>query len=226
MPLRPIKTTIVTVDDERDAVRCSKGRVILIDDDPELLDSLGQLLCMEGYAIERHKSAVDFLDAMKNQPPVFDGPICLICDVKMPDMDGLSLQKLMAEKMDIPFILMSGLSGPREASLAFKTGALDFLVKPFSVEELLSAVVRAIEHSRAARQGQKLQQALFERVQTLTARERFVAQQVAQGRTNLDIAESMNIALRTVKLYRQRAMEKLGAESLADLIRLADAAKL
>ena len=226
MSLRPVKTTIVTMDDEREATRCLKGRVILIDDDHEFLDGLGQLLSMEGYATECHQSAMEFLDTIKCPVPVFDGPTCLICDVKMPDLDGLSLQQLLVEQLDMPFILMSGLSGPREASLAFRTGALDFLVKPFSVEELLSVVDRAIEHSRKVRRGQKQQQALSERVGTLTERERFVVQQVVQGRTNIDIAQSMNIALRTVKLYRQRAMEKLGAESLADLVRLADAAKL
>jgi FixJ family two-component response regulator len=226
MSLRPIKTTIVTVDDEREAMRCSKGRVILIDDDHGFLDSLDQLLHMEGYATESYQSAMEFLGTLKSQEPVFDGPSCLVCDVKMPDLDGLSLQQLLVEQLDMPFILMSGLSGPREASLAFRKGALDFLVKPFLVEEFLSVVDRAIEQSRKVRLGQKQQQALSERVGTLTERERFVVQQVVHGQTNIDIAQRMNVALRTVKLYRQRAMEKLGAENLADLVRLADAAKL
>jgi FixJ family two-component response regulator len=144
----------------------------------------------------------------------------------MPELDGLELQSRLTELVDAPLLLMSGASGAREAASAFRAGALDFLVKPIDADTLLIAVAKALATS-TARQTQRGRQAeLALRIATLTDRERDIARRVAQGQTNPAIAEQLGIALRTVKLHRQRALEKVGASGTADLVRIADEGNL
>jgi two-component system, LuxR family, response regulator FixJ len=202
--------------------RCAKGRVILIDDDRDVLDALRALLDLEGYACETHASATAYLEVLQYNRPSFPGPVCILCDVRMPGLDGLELQRQLAGHDAQPLVMMSGASGAAEAAQAFRGGAVNFLVKPIDATALLAAVEEALAMS-ATRQQQRAEAAdVRRRIALLTARERVVAKRVVAGRTNQEIADELGIALRTVKLYRQRALEKLGASHLVDMVRIAD----
>ena len=113
----------ITVDDERMAARCAVGRVVLIDDDPQILAALGALLDMEGYAVETYSLALSYLQVLTFNRPLFPGPSCVLCDVKMPEVDGLELQRRLAELDHIPLLLMSGDSGAWEAPARIAIGA-------------------------------------------------------------------------------------------------------
>lgn len=141
-------------------------------------------------------------------------------------MDGLQFQRKMAEFNHVPLLLMSGHSGAQEAVTGFQAGAHNFLIKPFETHVLLDAVAQALAASAEHQQLDALRSDLAKRVASLTVREREVSRRVAQGSMNRHIADEFGIALRTVKLHRHRAMEKLGASTLADLVRLADLAGL
>lgn len=199
--------------------RCARGRVLLVDDDPEVLQGLGGLLTMEGYACELFESAEAALAAL----PGPDGdPVCVLSDVRMPGQDGLALQQRLAQAAHMPMLLMSGAATPQDVVQAFRAGAVDVLLKPIDAEVLLEAVARALVLSQArqrlathAADGQA-------RLARLTPREREVARRVARGELNREIAATLGIALRTVKHHRAVAMEKLGLDSTVDLARLMD----
>lgn len=212
----------VTVAEVALATQCARGKVIVIDDDVQILSALGALIEFEGYACETYPSATTYLQLLAEQRPRFAGPTCVLCDVKMPEIDGLALQKRLQQQDDTPFLLMSGASGAQEAASAFRAGALDFLIKPTDADELLAAIANALRVS-AERHAMYLRAStLTTRIASLTAREREVARHVAQGLTNPSIATKLGLALRTVKLYRQNATEKLGAGTTAELVRIAD----
>jgi FixJ family two-component response regulator len=212
----------VTVDDVRLANRCLRGRIVLIDDDPEIVFALAALFDLEGYACEVYQSALDYLNMRALNRPHFPGPNCVLCDVKMPTMNGLELQRRIAELDDTPLLLMSGLSGAEEAVSAFRAGAIDFLIKPIEAEILLAAVTKALSVSAERLHLHERHSDIAQRIASLTRREHEVLQRVARGVINRDVAEQLGIALRTVKLYRQLGMEKLGISTVADLVRLAD----
>ncbi len=205
-------------------MRCAHGRVVLIDDDDEIRHAYATLIELEGYACEPYASARVFLAALCENRPRFPGPCCVLSDVSMPEMDGLELQRQLARYRDAPLILISGSSGAAEAATGFRAGALDFLIKPVDADTLLATVARALALSTDRRQARERQTDLAVRIATLTEREREVARWVADGWTNRQIGEALGIVERTVKLHRQHAMEKLGAATLADLVRLVDAA--
>ena len=212
----------ITVADRLQAERCARGRVVLIDDDPEILVALSALLDLEGYACESYASALDYLQVLASNQPQFPGPCCVICDVRMPVVDGLELQRRLMNLDDIPLVLMSGESGVHEAVSAFRAGVLDFLIKPVEVDMLLLVVDKALRAS-TLNQAQRVHEIdLWERIASLTDRERDIARRVAAGQLNREIAEALGIALRTVKSHRQHAMEKLGIEKVVELVRLAD----
>lgn len=217
---------VVTENDERLAARCANGRVVIIDDDSEVLAALAALLEIKGYAVETYSSALSYLQVLTANQAVFPGPSCVLCDVRMPEMDGLQFQRKMAEFNHVPLLLMSGHSGAQEAVTGFQAGAHNFLIKPFETHVLLDAVAQALAASAEHQQLDALRSDLAKRVASLTVREREVSRRVAQGSMNRHIADEFGIALRTVKLHRHRAMEKLGASTLADLVRLADLAGL
>lgn len=212
----------ITVADERLAARYARGRVVVIDDEPDILAALTALIDMEGYVCETYSSAPAYLQDLSQNRPRFPGPCCVLCDVKMPELDGLKLQSCLAELDDTPLLLMSGASGAHEAVSAFRAGALDFLIKPIDADTLLAAIEKALAVSTERQQQSLRQNELAVRIASLTERERDIARRVAAGQTNPLIAEQLGIALRTVKLYRQRAMEKVGAGGTADLVRIAD----
>lgn len=197
--------------------------MVLIDDDAEIRHAYATLIELDGYACEPHASARAFLATLAENRPRFPGPCCVISDVSMPEMDGLELQRELARYRDAPLILVSGSSGAAEAATGFRAGALDFLVKPIDAEVLRATVARALVVSAERRRERTWRAALTARVATLTSREREVVRQVAQGQTNPRIAQKLGISERTVKLYRQRGMEKLGAATLVDFVRLVDA---
>jgi FixJ family two-component response regulator len=216
-PRRP-----VTASDHKLAARYARGRVVIIDDDAEILSALAALIDMEGYACETYPSALTYLQVLNDNQPCFPGPNCVLCDVKMPELDGLELQNRLAKLGDTPLLLMSGSSGMREVASAFRAGAIDFLVKPIDADILLAAVTKALVISKERQSKRERESDLAARIASLTERERDIARRVAAGQTNPMIAKAFGIALRTVKLHRQRAMEKIGAAGIADLVRIAD----
>lgn len=216
----------VTVSDQALSERCARGRIVLIDDDAEIVAAFAALIEMEGYACDTFVSALSYLQVLNDNRPVFPGPCCVLCDVHMPELDGLELQRRLTELDGAPLLLVSGASGAREAGNAFRAGAIDFLVKPVDADVLLAAVRKALQVS-TDRQLQRARKAeLAARKDSLTQREREIARRVTRGQTNAAIADDLGIALRTVKLHRQRSMEKLGADDIPSLVRIADEADL
>ena len=222
MSLAPLTRRPVTVDEERLASRCAKGRVVVIDDDPEILSALSALLELEAYACETYASAADYLQVLTYNHHSFPGPACVLCDVNMPEISGLQLLARLSEMGNAPLVLMSGVSGAHEVASGFRAGALDFLVKPIDADTLLATISQALAVSTLRQQKQMQQSDLARRIASLTERERDIARRAASGQTNPDMAQALGIALRTVKLHRQRALEKLGVDSLPALVRLAD----
>ena len=215
----------MTVDDESVAGRYARGCVVLIDDDAEVLSALSARLHFEGYAVETFASARHYLDALDCPKPSFPGPSCLLCDLRMPGMDGLALQRQLQGRDVPPMVLMSGQSLPQDVVTAFHGGAVDFLIKPFEAADLLVAVAKALSVSAARYTAAQRQFDAANLVASLTEKELQVILLVVQGKTNPQIMVSLGIALRTVKLHRQRAMEKLGLDSVAALGRFAQDAR-
>ncbi|HIJ62178.1 MAG TPA: response regulator transcription factor [Rhodospirillaceae bacterium] len=210
----------VTVADFRMAECAGRGLVIVIDDDEEILQALTGLIRMEGYSCEHYGSATEFLAAATQVSSRFPGPVCVLCDVRMPEVDGLALQQRLAEAGDPPLVLMSGNSGAAETVRAFRAGVIDFLLKPIEDDLLFTALEKALAVSRERQQTASKAADAADRVAQLTAREYEIIRLVSQGLINRDIAERLGIAVRTVKLHRQRAMEKLNVHGMVDLVRL------
>lgn len=222
----PTYRRVVTVHDAAQAERCSHGRVILIDDDPDILASLLALVQLKGFYGECHGGADAFLTQLALDQPFFPGPVCVVSDVRMPDVDGLELLRRLREQAAYPLVLMSGNSGIRDAIEAFQLGVVDFLVKPFESIAFLQAVNKALrlhtDQQQKAADGRGVQS----RVASLSERERTVVTQVAEGRRNRDIAQQLGITERMVKINRQNAMKKLQIGHVTELVRLLDQAGL
>lgn len=212
--------TPITVADHKEAEICAKGTVYLVDDEPELLQALSDILCFEGYSVRQFASATNYLAFLREEQPRFAGPRCVITDVNMPELTGLDLQHEIDGYEDIPLIMMSGLGRPEHVVSAFRQGALHFLIKPIDADELIEAVQEALAISVEVAARQQTTGDLASRVAQLTDRERDVVRMVASGLMNKQIGDQLGIALRTVKLYRQRAMEKLGMHRAVELVRL------
>jgi FixJ family two-component response regulator len=200
----------------------SKGRIVMIDDSTDILYALASLFRIEGYACETYTSAKTFLQEQEGRVRPA-GPCCIVCDMKMPELDGLDLlQQLQARGDDTPVVFMSGASGAYEAVRAFRAGAMDFLIKPVDAGIFLNAVKKAMQESMDRQSKTVRREDYTTRIANLTRRERDVARLVAQGFLNREIADQLGIALCTVKLHRQRVMDKLEVESVAELVRLTD----
>ena len=190
--------------------------VIVVDDDPSVLRSLERLFRVEGYEVETFAHPRQLLERGPSQ-----GPRCVVMDLRMPELNGLELQEeLRRTGWRHPIIFISGHGDVPAAVKAMKGGAVDFLPKPFSSADLLSAVERALAQDRQALAEQGEREALRERFSTLSPRERQVCQLVAQGLLNKQIAGELGTAEQTVRLQRSRVMEKLGVDSVAELVRL------
>jgi FixJ family two-component response regulator len=191
--------------------------VYVVDDDPSVGTALERLIRSAGRDVRTFTSAFEFLDRIDP-----DAPACLILDVNMPALNGLELQEVLAEKaIALPIVFISGHGTVPMSVKAMKGGAVDFLPKPFSDEDLLNAISRAIEADRQAKEGREHLKGLRERVESLTPREREVFQLVVSGLLNKQIASELGTAEKTVKVHRARVMTKMGAHSVADLVRFA-----
>lgn len=192
--------------------------VYVVDDDPSVLKSLERLLRSAEYNVRIFTSPIEFLDF---QHP--DAPSCLILDVKMPGLDGLELQDVLAKrKITFPIIFISGYGTVPMSVRAMKAGAVDFLQKPFMDGDLLDIVACAVRADSKGRQRQKELGRLQLRIKALTPREDEVFRLVITGMLNKQIAYVLGTSEKTIKVHRARVMEKLGAESLADLVRFAE----
>lgn len=204
--------------------RCRKGRIVLVDDDPHVLEGLGGLLALEGYACEGYLTVAEALGALHADAAAQkkQGPVCILSDVRMPEEGGLELQQQLAGRLGMPIVLMSGAATPGDVVRAFRAGAVDFLLKPIDAELLLDTMARALALGHSLKQDADSLAGDLERLSRLTRRELEVAQRVSRGELNREIADALGIALRTVKHHRAVAMEKLGLDSAVDLARLLD----
>lgn len=197
--------------DEHDSV------VFLVDDDPSFRRSCERLLSQAGYRVESFPSGREFLE---RGPP--DVPACLVTDLRMPGMNGLDLQSILANAgWQIPLIFVAGHGDVQTSVRAMKAGAIEFLTKPFQERELLTAVAEALRLDRARRHGEGERAALRERYNSLTPREREVMKHVVAGMLNKQIAAALNVGEKTVKFHRAHIMEKMVAGSLAALVKMA-----
>lgn len=192
--------------------------VTIVDDDESVRRSLGRLLVTSGYQVRAFASAAEFL---RDARPVAPPPGCLLVDVRMPDIDGLELYAVLrADGSEAPIVFMTGHADVQAGVKAMKWGAVDFLLKPFTDDELLDALHRAITRDAARRSELAALTELRHRAARLTPREWEVCAQVVDGRLNKQIAAALGIREKTVKVHRSRVMAKLQARSVADLVRM------
>src|SRR5215813_3158753 len=200
----------------------ANSTILVIDDDPNVRDSVGRLLRSLGLDVQLFASISDFL---KSKPP--DGPTCLVLDVRLPGQSGLDFQReLAAANRELPIIFITGHGDIPMSVQAMKGGAIEFLTKPFRDQDLIDAIQLGLARDRARRENEKALADLKERFDSLTPREREIVIQVARGRLSKQIAHDIGIAESTVKVFRSRAMEKMKADSLPELGRMADKLKL
>ncbi len=192
--------------------------IAIVDDDRSVREGLSSLIRSAGLEVETFASAQEFLSRSSA-----DAPSCLVLDLQMPGLSGLDLQKRMAKAgMDIPIVFLTGHGNIPASVQAMKAGAVEFLTKPFDDQELLRAIEEAVERDRRIRQQHADMRELEDRYDSLTAREQEVMQQVISGLLNKQIAAELNITEFTVKIHRGHVMRKMQADSLADLVRMAE----
>jgi len=192
--------------------------VFVVDDDPSVRHAIKRLLGSVGLQVELFGSAQEFL---RSKRP--DAPSCLVLDVRLPGISGLDFQRELAEaNIHIPIIFITGHGDIPMSVRAMKAGAVEFLTKPFRDQDLLDAVQLAIERDRARRQREAEMATLRERFESLTPREREVLPLVVSGLRNKQIAAEIGTSETTAKVHRSQLMRKMGAESLADLVRMAE----
>jgi FixJ family two-component response regulator len=191
--------------------------VFVVDDDVSVRESLELLIRCEGWQPEIFASAQEFLDC-----PRVLVPNCLVLDVSLPGLTGLDLQRLIAgERTDMPIIFITGHGDVPMTVQAMKAGAVEFLTKPFNDDVLLTAIRAALERSRAALSLKAEMRVLRDRYASLSLRERQVMALVVSGRLNKQVGGELGISEITVKAHRGKVMQKMQADSLADLVRKA-----
>jgi RNA polymerase sigma factor (sigma-70 family) len=200
----------------------ARPTVVVIDDDQDIREALQGLLRSVGLRVELFASVPEFLDGTRP-----DRPGCLVLDVRLPGRSGLDFHDdLVKAKVHLPVIFISGHADVPMSVRAMKSGAVEFLTKPVRHQDLLDAIQRAIGHDRARRDEEQFVDRLRTRFDTLTPREREVMKLVVAGRRNKQIATEIGLSEATVKLHRGQVMRKLGVQSLAELVRMADKLEL
>jgi FixJ family two-component response regulator len=190
--------------------------VFVLDDDPDVRVALASLLLSAGLQVLTFGSAAEF---MRARTP--ESPTCLVLDLQLPDINGLELQQQISEAHGPPIVFISGHGDIPSSVRAMKAGAIEFLPKPFSDEELLTAIFNAIAQDRETRQKRSDLAELQKSYMLLSAREREVLPLVAAGLKNKDSAEKLGIAEITLQVHRAQIMRKMGAGSVTDLVRMA-----
>lgn len=194
----------------------------LVDDDPGVLKALARMLRIAGYDSRQFSSPRDFL--REHDPSI---PGCAILDLTMPELDGLQLQRCLADdSIDRPIIFLTGNGDIPSTVQAMKAGAIDFLTKPVRREQLLAAIARAEEKDASARRMRDRRRSVESKLGRLTVREREVLEHVIAGKLNKQIAAILGTAEKTVKVHRGRMMAKLGVRSVAELVRFAQQADI
>lgn len=201
----------------RGSASAKESIVLVIDDDVSMRRALTNLFESIGLKVEVFASASEMLDSK-----LPDVASCLVLDIRLPGLSGLDFQTELANaNIHIPIIFMTGHGDIPMSVRAMKSGAVDFLTKPFRDQDMLDAVVTAIERDRKRREADKIVADLKAHLETLTPREREVLAWVSSGHLNKQIAAELGLAEITVKIHRGRIMKKMGARSLADLLRKA-----
>lgn len=200
----------------------TKPTVFLVDDDHAVRDALELLLDAAAFKTASFENAHAFLDAYTHNQAG-----CLVLDIRMPDMSGMELQDALAEKgITLPIIFLTGHGNVPMSARAFRSGAIDFMEKPFDESALLERIREAIQLDLSNRDTASKRKSARERLTTLTQREQQVMLLVVAGKVNKEIATELNLSHRTVEIHRGRVMEKTGAGSLTRLIELAVASGL
>jgi FixJ family two-component response regulator len=191
--------------------------VFVVDDDASVRTSTERLLRSAGFRVQTFGSAQAFLDGS-----LPEGPACLVLDVRLPGQSGLDLQQELARSgVQIPIVFITGHGDIPMSVRAMKAGAVEFLTKPYRKGDLLGAIRAAIERNRASRSQRREATALHQRYEQLTPREREVMALVVSGLLNKQIAAELATTERTIKFHRAHLMQKMEAESVADLVRMA-----
>src|SRR5579859_478628 len=191
--------------------------VFVIDDDASVREAVTDLLESVGMKATVFASTEEFLSTAQREVPS-----CLVLDIRLPGMNGLEFQEeLRRRRMDIPIVFITAHGDVRMTSRAFRSGAVEFLTKPFQKDELLAAIGEAVARDAARREQSAALSDLNSRFSTLTARERAVMALVTAGLTNKQAAAKLGVQEITIKVHRARVMEKMQADSLPELVRLA-----
>ena len=194
----------------------SNTTIHIIDDDPSMLKYLSELVDTLNYKSKTYNSANEFLDSYSD-----DGLGCLVLDLRLPGINGLELHQQLPENgIDLPVIMISGFGDISTAVRAMKSGILDFLEKPFKGQDLLDLIHNAISQHKIIREKNASQNKTQERLDSLTKREKEVMGLVVVGKLNKDIAKQLEISIKTVEVHRANVMDKMAANSVADLVRM------
>jgi FixJ family two-component response regulator len=195
--------------------------IFIVDDDASVREAVSNLLESVGFDARAFASTEGFRNAARP-----DTPSCLVLDIKLPGANGLDFQDALARAgISIPIIFITAHGDVPMTSRAMKAGAVEFLMKPFQKEDLLTAIDHALERDRVGRQQDAEHAVLRSRFGELTSREREVMDLVVEGLTNKEVADRLAISEVTIKMHRGQVMRKMSAPSLADLVRMADKLK-